>query len=100
VGIEEQGIEKEKKRREQRNAKVLRKPVENQEQEVARKGIESHEEKAGKAKQMRKPDNILSKRRVLKIAESRRSKIRNISSAARYVNSFITIVREMRDINR
>jgi len=93
VGIEEQGIEKEKKRRKQGDTKVLRKPVENQEQEVARKCIESHEEGAGKAKQMRKTNNILSKRRMLKITKHGRSKVRDISNTTIYVNLFIMIRR-------
>jgi hypothetical protein len=52
-----------------------------------------------KAKQMRKTNNILSKRRMLKITENRRSKVRDISNTTIYVNLLVTIVREVKDIN-
>jgi len=99
MGIEEQCIEKEKKRGKQRDAEIMRKHVENQKQEIARQSIEKHEENTRKAEEMRKTNHILSKRRMLKITENRRSKIRNISNATAYINLFITITRKIRSPN-
>jgi hypothetical protein len=91
VSIEKQRIEKEKQRSKQRDAKVLGKPVENQKQEIARQSIEKHEKNTGKAEEVRKTNNILSKRGMLKITQNRRSRIRNISRTTAYVNPFIKV---------
>jgi hypothetical protein len=99
VSIEKQRIEKEKQRSKQRDAKVLGKPVENQKQEIARQSIEKHEKNTGKAEEVRKTNNILSKRGMLKITQNRRSRIRNISRTTAYINLFIAITRKIRNPN-
>jgi len=48
---------------------------------------------------MRETNNILSKRRMLKITENRRSKVRDVSNTTIYVNLLVTIAREVRGVN-
>jgi len=48
---------------------------------------------------MRKTNNILSKRRMLKITENWRSKISYISNTTTYINLFIAIVRKIENLD-
>jgi Na+/glutamate symporter len=77
----------------------LEKPVDNQKQEVARQSIEKHEQSTRKAEEVRKTNNILSKRRMLKITENRRSKIKDMSNATAYINLFIAIARKIENLD-
>jgi len=99
MDIEEQRIEKEKKRGKQRDAEIMRKHVENQKQEIARQSIEKHEENTRKTKDMEKTNHILSKWRMLKITENRRSKIRNISNTTPNINTLIKITRKIMEFD-
>jgi len=47
---------------------------------------------------MRKTNNILSKRRMLKITKHGRGKVRDISNTTIYVNLFITVLWKVRCI--
>jgi len=77
----------------------LEKPVDKQKHEIARQSIEKHEQSTRKAKEVRKTNNILSKRRMLKITQNRRSKIKDMSNATAYINLFITITRKIENPN-